>query len=175
MAMPGRRRGFSRGMRPVINSIKNIVYTSGALTTTNVEVPFVITKDQPVTSVNTEVQRGCKISRFWLSIDMCGTFTSAALLQGIFYIIKDPGANLTLPSASTEGSSNEKKFIIFSRQAMLMRNQDGNNPYHWEGWIKIPRNYQRFGTDDQLTLVVRLVQASGTGHFSGQMIYKWYT
>ncbi len=151
------------------------MYISGGLTTTNADVPVIITKDSPVTSVNTEVQRGCKISRFWLSLDMCGTFTTGALLQGIFFVMKNPGANLTPPSASTEGSSNEKKFIFFSRQAMLMRNQDGNNPYHWEGWVKIPKIYQRFGTDDTMNIVFRLVQASGTGHFSAQIIYKWYT
>ncbi len=174
--MPFRRRGsFGRRMMSPINSVKNIVYVSGALTTTNAVVDFIVTQDNPTTAVATDVQRGCKISRVWLSFDMCGTFTTGALLQGVVYLMKNPGANLTPPSASTEGSSNEKKFIFWSRQAMLMRNQDGNNPYHWEGWIKIPKVYQRMGTDDTVSLVVRLVQASGTGHFSGQLIYKWYT
>jgi len=58
-------------------------------------------------------------------------------------------------------------------RAMIMRNQDGNVPYHWEGWIKIPKRYQRMGTDDKWTISIAC-SAAVTGHASGMFIYKWY-
>ena len=54
--------------------------------------------------------------------------------------------------------------------AMTMRNQDGNPPYHWEGWLKIPKRYQRMGTDDIWQMVVGV--SAGTGHHSVNAIYK---
>ncbi len=56
---------------------------------------------------------------------------------------------------------------------MIMRNQDGNAPLHWEGWIKIPKRYQRFGQDDTLILS-QVVTAGLTGHFSIKYLFKWY-
>ncbi len=55
---------------------------------------------------------------------------------------------------------------------MTMRNQDGNPPYHWEGWIKVPKRYQRMGTDDILQLIY--ATDAGVGHWAGEAIYKWY-
>ncbi len=175
--MPYRRRGFSgrrrSGLRPV-NSMKNIVYTSGATSTTQVDVDIVDTQDSATLAVADDVERGCSIKAIWVSVSLCSTFTSALNGQTVFYLIKNPGANLTLPSPSTEGTSNEKKFIFFSRQAMVMRIQEGGNVYHWEGWVKIPRVYQRMGSNDKITFSVRNVVSAQTGHFTAQFIYKWY-
>ncbi len=55
---------------------------------------------------------------------------------------------------------------------MTMRNQDGNPPFHWEGWIKVPKRYQRMGTDDTFRLAFQTTTAAG--HISAQLIYKWY-
>ncbi len=53
---------------------------------------------------------------------------------------------------------------------MTMRNQDGNPPYHWEGWVKIPKIYQRMGTDDTWQFVFG--NNSGLGHGAFNVIYK---
>ncbi len=86
--------------------------------------------------------------------------------------MKNPGANLTPPGVFAVGTSNEKKFVIREWVAMTMRNQDGNNPYHWEGWIKIPKIYQRMGTDDTWVLVAG--NTGVTGHAVFFTIYKEY-
>ncbi len=88
-------------------------------------------------------------------------------------MFKNPGANLTVPQPISQGTSNEKKFIFKTWQFMVMRNQEGNTPFHWEGWIRIPRRYQRMGTDDLITLVYANTTAL-TGHISFTSIYKWY-
>ncbi len=171
--MPFRRRGRSRSnaLRPV-NSIKNIIYRNGSLSTTNQEISLAIADD--TLTLDTNCRNGCTINQVWLSIDLCGTFTAGANNAVALYIIKNPGNNLTLPAASTEGTSNEKKFIFWSRQAMVMRIQDGGNVYHWEGWIKIPKIYRRMGTDDTIDIAIREIISSSTGHFTLQALYKWY-
>ncbi len=168
------RRNFSRGfsLRPV-DSIKNIKYAEFSTGTTLVEVILAKAVDTPTTAVVTEVKRGSTIKNIWLSLDVCGLAATGVLQTTSFYMWKNPGDNLTNPAPRTEGSSNEKKFIFKSWNAMTMRNQDGNTPYHWEGWIKIPRRYQRMGTDDQIALT--FLTTTAAGHGSLQCIYKWYS
>ncbi len=159
------------GLRPV-NSNKNIVFivdTPGvAITSTT----FVNTVDSAALASTIDVERGCSIKAFWISLDFCGLAASGVQQTTRVYIIKNPGSNLVNPLPGTEGSSNEKKFIFKEWQQMTMRNQDGNPPYHWEGWIKIPKRYQRFGANDLLQVVYATTSAAG--HISMQIIYKWY-
>ncbi len=165
-----RRRG---GIRPVINSIKNVVDVTATTSATTTARTIVLAKATPVNTNQSEVINGCIIKAIWVSFDVCGIAASGVLQRTALYIIKNPGANLTGPGALVVGTSNEKKFIFRQWQYMTMRNQDGNNPNHWEGWLRIPKRYQRFGTDDKLDIVFNT--DSGGGHFSAQFIYKWYT
>ncbi len=170
--MPYRRRAFSKGLHPV-NSNKN-VFEFAASTGTTVQVAeLVLTKDSPVNTAANEVRRGCTVNSVWLSFDCCGLAATGVRQVTALYLVKDPGANLTLPTPLAVGTSNEKKFVLKQWKYMTMRNQDGNPPYHWEGWIKIPRSYKRMGADDKLTLV--FVTDTSVGHITGQSIYKWYT
>ncbi len=174
--MPYRRRASYRrnmGIRPVIKSIKNVTQGTLLASTTLQAFDVAVAIDNPVTSTSNNVQNGCQIRAIWLSIDACGLAASGVVQRMAIYLIKNPGANLTLPGAFTTGTSNEKKFIIKQWQPMTMRNQDGNPPFHWEGWIKLPRRYHRMGTDDVWKLGVEV--DSATGHFSAIAIYKWYT
>ncbi len=128
--------------------------------------------DNPTTAVDRDVSRGSVIKSIWLSLDMCGLAASGALQVCDVYLMKNPGSNLTPPLVRTTGTSNEKKFIIKAWNYMTMRNQDGNPPYHWEGWIKIPKRYQRMGTDDLWQLHWGCTTI--TAHASVAAIYKWF-
>ncbi len=135
---------------------------------------IILAKSNPdLATEPTGIPNGAQVVSVYYSIDVCGLAVTGINNQICAYIIKNPGANLTLPAASTEGSSNEKKFIIKTFQCMAMRNQDGNNPCHWEGWCKIPRLYQRFGADDLLQIAFRNTISGGTGHMTGQFIYRY--
>ncbi len=173
--MPGRRRVSygRRGMRPIINSVKNVVDLTSSTGTTTQSLIIAKAKDSPVTSVSNDVQRGCIIKAVYLSFDVCGLAATGVLQRTVLYMFKNPGANLTIPSAFAVGTSNEKKFAFRQWQFMTMRNQDGNSPNHWEGWIPIPKRYQRMGTDDLLELIFTVDAAAG--HLSMQAIYKWFT
>ncbi len=165
----GRRRRFSR---PVVNSITNranfVASTADTLGTQ------VIAKavNTPLSTVSTDVSNGCIIQAIWVSLDVCGTLGSGVANSVFIYIIKNVGANLALPLATVVGSSNEKRFVIKSWRFMVMRNQDGNAPFHWEGWILIPKKYQRMATDDIWNIGYNNT-AAGTGLISAEFIYKW--
>ncbi len=173
--MPYRQRGsYSRRsfQRPIINSIKNVANNTQGLTGTQVFVRFAKAVTSPSPTVSTDVSHGCIIQAVYVTIDVCGLGGTGVLNVYDGYIIKNPGDNLTLPAPISIGSSNEKKFVFKQWRFMIMRNQDGNMPFHWEGWLKIPRRYQRMGTDDTLTFVAQCTSGV-TGHVSSQFIYKW--
>ncbi len=154
--------------------MKNVVNTSIG-TTGTISGQFIArATNNPLSTVAIDVENRCIIKAVYLAVDGCGLGATGVLNNMDFYLFKNPGANLTAPGVLTVGTSNEKKFVFRQWHFMIMRNQDGNTPFHWEGWIPIPRKYQRFGTDDTLTLQIANT-ASLTGHFSFEAIYKWYT
>ncbi len=155
-----------------MDSNKNIVDFIEAVTTTPQNTVLAEAQDSATLAVTKDVERGCTIKAIWLSFDVCGLAGAGAIQRTNIYLIKNPGSNLTAPGVFVAGSSNEKKFIFKMWAFMTMRNQDGNPPYHFEGWIKIPKQYQRFGANDLLHLT--FANDTLTGHFSGQCIYKWY-
>ncbi len=166
-----RRRSF--GPRPVINSIKNMPNFAVGTTGTSSNQTIAKAVNSPVSTVATDVSQGCLIKAIYCIFDGCGLGGTGVLNDMSFYLIHSPGDNLVLPSPISVGTSNEKKFVFKFWKFMVMRNQDGNTPFHWEGWIKIPKRYHRMGTDDAMRVVFQ--NTSGlTGHFSGQFIYKWY-
>ncbi len=130
--------------------------------------------NSPVNTVTTDVRIGSIIKAIYCIIDGCGLGGTGVLNNLLFYVMKNPGDNLTEPAPNSVGSSNEKKFIFKQWIFMIMRNQDGNAPFHWEGWLKIPKRYQRMGTDDTFQFV-HACTSGVTGHISAQFIYKWYT
>ncbi len=174
--MPGRysgRRRRSMVPRPVINSIKNQFIAAIGTTGTATDLVLAKATNTPLSTVSNDVSNGCIIKAMWLSLDGCGLGGTGVLNNMNFFLMKNPGDNLTTPNPRSWGTSNEKKFIIKSWKFMIMRNQDGNNPFHWEGWVPIPKRYWRMGTDDVWDLSV-INTAAVTGHFSVEAIYKWY-
>jgi len=174
--MPFRRRGFFgrsrfRGMRPIVNTLKienNLTFAVAA--STNAIVNLAVAVDDPATASSDQVKNGCKIKAFWLEFWYYGL--SAGNTNDIFdaYVIKNPGANLTPPNPGTVGTSNEKKFVFREWKGLAGTKTTGGFPYYFQGWIKIPRNYQRFGTDDRLVLVVR---SATTGNMCFKTIMKY--
>ncbi len=165
-----RRR--QRMLSPIVSN-KNSFTLSGATGTTIVSINIAKAVDAPANTANDEVLRGSKIYRVWVSLDVCGLSATGVLQTTGIYLMKNPGTNLTPPSPFATGNSNEKKFIIKEWSAMTMRNQDGNPPYHWEGWVKIPKIYQRMGADDLLQL--SFITDTAAGHRSNHFVYKYFS
>ncbi len=176
--MPGRRRASygrrNSAPRAVVNSMKNSQIITGGLSSTAVTLNVAKAVDNPASATGAEeVSQGSIVKAVWVVLDVCGLGGTGVLNTFAGYFLKNPGANLTVPNPIAVGTSNEKKFIFKEWSGMIMRNQDGNPPIHWEGWIKIPKRYQRMGTDDILQMVL-VCSAAVTGHFQVQHIYKWF-
>ncbi len=167
------RRFTNRKLRLVtINSEKHVVdFTIGTTVATQTGL-IAKAVTAPSNTISTDCHRGGTIKAIWLSLDFCGLAASGVNQKTVAYLIKNPGDNLTEPGTFSVGTSNEKKFVIKMWSAMTMRNQEGNPPYHWEGWIKIPKRYQRMGTDDTWQYVIGV--NSATGHSFVNAIYKEY-
>ncbi len=157
----------------IVTSIKNVQLQQQAVTATISDFLIAKAVQSPVNTNKTDVAFGCLIKNIYISLDFCGLAASGVLATIDAYLIKNPGDNLTLPTANSVGGSNEKKFVFKQWRAMTMRNQDGNPPYHWEGWIKVPKRYQRMGIDDTFRLGISST-AGTTGHGSVMAIYKWF-
>ncbi len=156
-----------------INSVKHIVDIVASLSTTNFVGLVAKAVNAPSNTVTTDCHHGGTIKAIWISLDFCGTANTGVRQNTVVYLIKNPGDNLTEPGVFAVGSSNEKKFVIKMWSQMTMRNQDGNPPYHWEGWVRIPRRYHRMGTDDTWQIVAGQ-DVAGAGHFFVNCIYKEY-
>ncbi len=163
------RRALS--LRPV-DSTKNITHNEASVGVTIGQIDIANAIDAPTNAVVNSVQRSSTIKAIWMSLDFCGLAATGVLQTTRCYLMKNPGNNLTPPLPGTEGSSNEKKFIIKEWSYQTMRNQDGNPPFHWEGWIKIPKRYHRMGIDDRWQLL--FASSTAAGHLSLMTIYKWF-
>ncbi len=164
-----RRRSYGT---PAV-SIKNVVDLTSSTGTTLISQVIAKAVSAPVNTVKEDVKHGCYIKALWASLDFCGLAATGVLQRTGFYIMKNTGNNLTPPGAFSVGTSNEKRWIFRQWQVMTMRNQDGNPPFHWEGWIKIPRIYQKMNIDN--TFEISHETSTAAGHFSGQFIYKYKT
>ncbi len=152
--------------------MKNVVDQTASTGTTPANVLIAKAVNSPVSTVENDTSQGCIIKAIWCSFDFCGLAGTGVLQETKVFLMKNPGDSLTAPNPFVVGTSNEKKFVIKQWSLMTMRNQDGNPPLHWEGWIKIPRRYHRMGTDD--TWRLHFGVSTAAGHMSAQFIYKWY-
>ncbi len=157
-------------MRPTINTEKHVVDATFGVTTTQQSFAIAKAVTAPSNTVDSDCHRGGHIRAIWCSIDFCGLAGTLVNQRTMVYLIKNPGANLTPPGGFAVGTSNEKKFVFKQWSSMTMLNSEGNPPYHWEGWVKVPRIYQRMGTDD--TIEISVACNTATAHFFGNFIYK---
>ncbi len=87
------------------------------------------------------------------------------------YIMKNPGNNIVNPDPSAVGVTDERRFVI--HQEMIMLSGDAGNGLPrvvFQGVIKIPRAYKRFGIKDRLQLV--MITSTVTADWCVQCIYK---
>ncbi len=127
--------------------------------------------DTHSTATANSVVNGCKIYRIWLELWAYGQTAGATNDIIDIYLMKNPGNNLTPPNPGTVGTSNEKKFVFKTWKGLMGVKSLGGTPYAWKGWIKIPKVYQRMGTDDRLVLIAR---SPTIGDFCFSCTYKWF-
>ncbi len=166
-----RKRGSSLGN--IVNSVKNMVNTTFALTSTIGGLDFALAVDSPTLAVTKEVKRGCLIKAVFIEFWVIGKLTAGTLNSFNWYIIKNPAGSLTRPTPGLEGASDEKRYIFLSGRGLLSTAEAGF-AYSVRRWVKIPKIYQRMGSDDRLSLLMQS-QTAAAGNVCIQATYKWYT
>ncbi len=154
--------------------MKNVINNFTALPAGVGNLLMAVAQDTATLAVAQDVERGCNIKAIWLEIWIYDSAESAVgVTSGIdFYIWKNPGSNLTPPIPGTTGTSNEKKFVFKEWKGLTGARTQGSPPYAWRGWIRIPKRYQRMGSNDIIEL--RFNATGAAKILCTSIIYKWY-
>jgi len=174
-------RAFNRSIRPV-NSLKHIIDTATVAVPAGVVSTVILAEsvDNPNLADVTEVVSGAVINSIYLRVESIHNSGEWVTIPRVYMIVvKNPGNEIVPPYPANAGSSDAKRFII--HQEMLMQtgiNADANSfpRTMFNGVIKIPRGYRRFGYADRLTVGFALDVAETTATVSvcSQCIYKEY-
>ncbi len=156
-------------LRPV-HSIKHVVDIQNALVvgTANSEV-LIIAEDAPVLADTNEVETASTVNAIYLNVRAYAT-TEAALANLYMIVYKDPGGNLSAIAPNAVGSSDDKRFVIHQHMVMLGGSTTEIPVTVFDGVIRIPRGYKRFGIKDRL--LVRLLAPGVVVDYCVQCIYK---
>ncbi len=146
----------SRMRMSPINRIKHVV-DSNAVLTANTVLPSVVVEatDTPTLANTNGVLTGSKVFGIYLKVEAAVKDVAAGLVSNMYLMVaKNPGGNLTLPAPNVVGADDNKKYIIHQEMVMLDNRSGGNPRTIFNGVIKIPGNYSRFGPNDELTVNV---------------------
>ncbi len=149
------RRRSNLAIRPV-QRIKHVVDNSATLAAATALPVFLVTaKDAPVIGGTTEVITGAKVNGIYLRVEVASDDVEVpgAVPQVYMIVWKNPGGNLTAPSASAVGGSDNKRFVIHQEMVMINNSRGGNPRTLFNGVIAIPRGYRRFGPNDTLSAI----------------------
>ncbi len=147
---------FNRGLnlRPV-NRIKHVVDRQSAVIAGTEESTFLaVTKDNPALADTADVATGCTINAIYLKLEANST-TSGALANFYMIVFKNPGGSLGAgPAPNQVGADDNKRFVIHQEMIMFQQQNNSNPRTVFNGVIRIPRGYRRFGPNDLLTMRV---------------------
>ncbi len=178
------RRNFM-AKRP-INSIKNVVDTSGAIVAlTNTVLQNIIQGEDTTIRAGQvfAVERGGVVKGFFLSLFFASDVNQAASAVPLldWYCIVDKGGILNssptfgngagdYPIPGGTGTAVNVNKIIHEEKGLIGEKNDGSKMV-FQGVIKIPRGMQRINIEDRITIIAR---ANDEAIFCLKCIYKWY-
>ncbi len=149
---------YNRGnrLRPV-NRIKHVVDFQGGVVLGATSIRNVILAvDAPTIGSTAEVITGSTVSSIYAKIEVTTT-SGTALANAYLACFKNPGGNLTPPSPNAVGGSDNKKYVIHQEMVMLQKfdaDIAANPRVLFNGVIRIPKLYQRFGPNDKLDFLI---------------------
>ncbi len=144
-------------LRP-INRIKHVVDSSAALLAgTQQNVNLALATDTPTLSNILGVETGSKINGIYLRVEAASDEAAdvGAIPQIYMAVWKNPGGNITAPTANAVGASDNKRFVFHQEMMMLENTGRGGNPRTlFNGVLAIPKGYRRFAPNDVLTISI---------------------
>jgi len=151
------RGRFSAAMHPV-QRIKHVIDSSQVIAKgTAFPIVIVSATDTPTLGVSTSVITGSKVHGIYLKIEVASNdVTDPGIIPNCYLTVyKNPGDNITQPVPNTIGTSDNKRFVIHQEMVMLENTgRGGNARILFNGVIKIPKGYSRFGPNDKLYVVI---------------------
>ncbi len=159
-----------RSLHPV-NTLKHVVDSDGNVGTTQAVVDVITAAENAQSTVSNEVDIGATVNAIYLRLEALHT-AGVGRPNFYMYVMKNPGNNVVNPTADAVGVSDERRFVI--HQSMVMLSGDAGNGLPrvvFDGVIRIPRGYKRFGIKDRLQVVVKSGATSGND-WCLQCIYK---
>ncbi len=112
--------------------------------------------DTPTLANTTGVETGSTVNGIFLNIQVASNETEVigAVPNVYLAIFKNVGGNLTGPSASAVGASDNKRFVIHQEMIMMENSKGGNPKTLFKGVFAIPKGYRRFAPNDILQAIV---------------------
>ncbi len=161
---------FRHSLHPV-QRIKHVVDTEGGVTSTVSVTELIKADDAPVLASTNLVQTGSTVHGIYLHVEVL--HDAGAGRPNIYLAIqKNPGNNIANINPSAVGADDNKRYVI--HQEMIMMSGDAGNGLPrplFNGVIKIPKGFSRFGPNDSLRLLL-ITKGSVTGDFCSQCHYK---
>jgi len=151
-------------MRP-IQRIKHVVDNEGVVDETPVvSVDLILATDTPVLAQTAQIITGSIVHGIYLRLE---AVASGGTGRPNFFmcIFKNPGGNLGGLSFDPRaiGANDNKRFVIHQEMVMLSEpttETKGIPRTIFNGVIKIPKGYKRFGPNDKLTMNIVMGSAS---------------
>ncbi len=145
---------FSRAiaLRPV-QRLKHVTDQQNTLAkATDLPLSVIIAKDAPVLATEEEVQTGSTVHGIFLRAIVASNeaLVSGAVPNVYMIVFKNPGNNLTLPASNAVGADDNKRYVIHQEMVMIENRISGIPTTIFNGVIKIPKGYKRFGPNDRL-------------------------
>ncbi len=139
-------------LRP-INRIKHVVDSTAiiAKAVTNSTV-IALTSDTPTLGATSTVETGSKINGFYIRIELASNdpIDVGAIPNAYLIIAKNPGGNLTMPTANGVGADDNKRFVIHQEMTMIENKGQGSNARTlFNGVVVIPKGMRRMGPNDK--------------------------
>ncbi len=160
-------------LRP-IQRIKHVVdfsatIVAGATSATSV----ILATDTPTLAVSSSVQTGSTVHGIYLKVEVASNeaVDLGAIPNVYLLVLKNPGGNLSFPSANAVGTNDNKKYVIHQEMVMIEnKGQGSNGRILFNGVIVIPKGYKRFGPNDLLQ--VNILSPALNIAFCAQVHYK---
>ncbi len=114
-----------------------------------------LAKDAPVLASTNQVLTGSTINGIYFNYQVaCKTAVTAAIPQVYLQVVKNPGGNITIPTATAVGASDDKRYTIHQEMIQVENASGGNAKAIFNGVIVIPKGYKRFGPNDELIVQI---------------------
>ncbi len=162
-------------IRPV-RGVKHIVDTATAAVTAVVStVPVIVSVDDPGNLNPTQVATASTVSAIFLRVEVIGTGTFSGVPRIYMAVYKDPGNNMGNPDPNSVGDDDRRRFVFHQEMTMLQNVADSTFPRTmFQGVIRIPPRFKRFGINDQLRILFQhgVGETTAVSNLCVQCIYK---